>query len=50
MVARLCNAKVSKAVKAARMFSYGQSRRPYVVKKEILRGLAKLKQPQPGKK
>ena len=44
MVARLCSTKVSRAVKAARTFSYGQSRRPYVVRKEILWGLAKLKQ------
>ena len=44
MAARLCNANVSRAVKAARTFSYGQSRRPYVVRKDILRGIAKLKQ------
>lgn len=44
MAARLCNANVSRAVKAAKMFSSGQSRRPYMVRKEILRGIAKLKQ------
>jgi len=43
MVTR-CNAtKVSRAVKAAAMFSSGNSKRPYVVRKEILWGMAKLK-------
>ena len=48
MAARLCNAKVSRAVKAAKMFSCGQSRRPYTVRKEILRGIAKLRQQKSG--
>lgn len=44
MAARLCNVKDSRAVKAAKMFSSGQSRRPYVIRKEIVRGMVKLKE------
>ena len=41
-------AKVSRAVKAAKTFGFGQSRRPYTIRKEILRGMAKLKQQKPS--
>lgn len=43
MASRICTAKVSRAVKAAKAFTSGQSRRPYMVRKEILRGIAALK-------
>ena len=43
MVVSLCNLNVSRAVKAAKMFSNGQSRRSYVIRKEILQRIAKLK-------
>jgi len=48
MAALICNAKVSRAVKAAKTFGFGQSRRPYTIRKEILRGMAKLKQQKPS--
>ena len=44
MAALICNAKVSRAVKAAKMFGFSQLRRPYTIRKEILRGMARLKQ------
>ena len=44
MAALICNAKVSRAVKATKMFSFGQSRGPYTIRKEILREMARLKQ------
>ena len=43
MVVSLCNLNVSRAVKAAKMFSHGQSRRLYMVRKEILQRIGKLK-------
>ena len=43
MVASLCNLNVSRAVKAAKTFSHGQSRRSYVVRKKIPQRIAKLK-------
>ena len=51
MAALICNAKVSRAVKAAKTIGFGQSgqsRRPYTIRKEILRGMAKLKQQKPS--
>ena len=44
MALRICTTKVSRAVKAAKAFSSGLSRRPCMVRKEILRGIVALKQ------